>query len=230
MDSQKPKKIKVLENGPYEVTGHVPLNQLRIVSDRRGAAIKYEEIKKYPVEEMYHLCRCGKSKNKPFCDGSHLHGFTGKETASHQTYDEMATFIEGNQIDLMDAESLCAVARFCDTHGTTWNLVEESDSDQANKVIIQQCCDCPSGRLTAVTKDGKRIEPELPQEISILEDTAARAHGPIWVKGGIPVEDANGRPYPVRNRVTLCRCGKSMNKPFCDARHLQKEEGDVYEE
>lgn len=223
MNAQNPKKVKVLENGPYEVTGNASLNQLHFISDNEGASSRYEESKKYPLQETYHLCRCGKSKNKPYCDGSHLEGFMGKETATHQTYDQMAEFTEGNHIDLLDAESLCAVARFCDTNGTTWNLVEKSDTDKTNEIVIQQCCNCPSGRLTAVTKDSKRIEPELPQEISILEDPAAEVHGPIWVKGGIFIEDAKGKIYPVRNRVTLCRCGKSHNKPFCDARHMQNQ-------
>jgi len=229
MESQNSKKVKVLENGPYQVSGNVPLNKLRFVPNREGVSVSYEEVQKYPLQETYHLCRCGRSKNKPFCDGTHLEGFFGKETASHQTYEQMAGFTEGKFIDLLDAESLCAVARFCDTNGTTWHLVEDSETSETNDIVIQQCCDCPSGRLTAVTKDGKRIEPELPQEISILEDPSAEVHGPIWVKGGIPIEDAKGRPYPVRNRVTLCRCGKSHNKPFCDARHMQNQ-GETFEE
>lgn len=228
MNTDKTKKIKVLENGPYEVTGNVPLNKLRFVPTKEGASEKYEEVEKYPLQETYHLCRCGRSKKKPFCDGSHLEGFSGKETASKQTYEQMAGFIEGKNIDLLDAEGLCAVARFCDTHSTTWNLVEEGDNDKTNEIVIQQCCDCPSGRLTAVTKDGKKIEPDLPQEISVLDDPIASVHGPIWVKGGIQVEDAQGSPYPIRNRVTLCRCGKSQNKPFCDARHM-KNWGDIDE-
>ncbi|MDU1891453.1 MAG: CDGSH iron-sulfur domain-containing protein [Dysgonomonas sp.] len=223
MSTQDQKKVKVLKNGPYEVTGNIPLNQLRFVPDNEDASLAYKEVKKYPQQETYHLCRCGKTNNKPFCDGSHLQGFDGTETAGHETYDQMAGFTEGKFIDLLDAEKLCAVARFCDTNGTTWNLVEESESDKTNDIVIQQCCDCPSGRLTAVTKDGKRIEPKLPQEISILEDPAVKVHGPIWVKGGIAIEDADGIVYPVRNRVTLCRCGKSQNKPFCDARHMQNE-------
>jgi CDGSH-type Zn-finger protein len=40
------------------------------------------------------------------------------------------------------------------------------------------------------------------------------------VKGGVPVESADGTVYEVRNRVTLCRCGKSTNKPFCDGTHI----------
>jgi CDGSH-type Zn-finger protein len=42
---------------------------------------------------------------------------------------------------------------------------------------------------------------------------------PIWVRGGICIESADGTPYEVRNRVTLCRCGASANKPFCDGQH-----------
>ena len=43
--------------------------------------------------------------------------------------------------------------------------------------------------------------------------------GPIWVKGGIRIEGADGKSYEIRNRVTLCRCGQSSNKPFCDGTH-----------
>jgi hypothetical protein len=46
-------------------------------------------------------------------------------------------------------------------------------------------------------------------------------HGLLWVRGGIPVVSADGKPYTVRNRLTLCRCGKSRNKPFCDGSHVQ---------
>ena len=49
---------------------------------------------------------------------------------------------------------------------------------------------------------------------------AAGEHGPLWVRGGIPVMSADGKPYAIRNRVTLCRCGKSGNKPFCDGSRI----------
>jgi CDGSH-type Zn-finger protein len=35
----------------------------------------------------------------------------------------------------------------------------------------------------------------------------------------VRVVAADGTPYEVRNRVTLCRCGNSRNKPFCDGSH-----------
>jgi len=43
----------------------------------------------------------------------------------------------------------------------------------------------------------------------------------IWVKGGIPIQSSKGFVYEIRNRVTLCRCGKSANKPFCDGTHVK---------
>ena len=44
--------------------------------------------------------------------------------------------------------------------------------------------------------------------------------GPIYVSGGIRVESFDGRGYEIRNRQTLCRCGGSKNKPFCDCSHF----------
>ena len=91
MESNGEKKIKVLPNGPYEVIGNVPLNQLRYVGNHKGATTGYKEIQTYAVEGVYHLCRCGGSQNKPFCDGTHKkNGFKGDTPASHDSYDEKA--------------------------------------------------------------------------------------------------------------------------------------------
>ena len=68
---------------------------------------------------------------------------------------------------------------------------------------------------------GDVLEPEFEPSIGLVEDIQAGKMGPLWVRGGIPVESADGFTYEIRNRVTLCRCGKSSNKPFCDGKHLQ---------
>ena len=72
---------------------------------------------------------------------------------------------------------------------------------------------CPSGRLVETTPSGEDREPAFEPSIGVIRD------GPIWVRGGIPVESADGFTYEIRNRVTLCRCGHSSNKPFCDGSH-----------
>ena len=66
---------------------------------------------------------------------------------------------------------------------------------------------------------GQAIEPDLEPSISLIENPQTGTSGPIWVKGRIPIESADGFEYESRNRVTLCRCGKSNNKPFCDGSH-----------
>ena len=66
---------------------------------------------------------------------------------------------------------------------------------------------------------GQLHEPTLPVSIGLVEDPAQGCSGPLWLRGGIPVVGADGVEYEVRNRVTLCRCGGSKNKPFCDGTH-----------
>ena len=70
-------------------------------------------------------------------------------------------------------------------------------------------------------ESGKTIEPELEPSIVVIEYPPRGEHGPLWVRGGIPVVSADGKPYHIRNRLTLCRCGRSENKPFCDGSHVQ---------
>jgi len=81
---------------------------------------------------------------------------------------------------------------------------------------------CPSGRLTACDKKtGEKIEQDLEPSLGLIEDPEAKVSGPIAVKGGVVVEGAEGKEYEPRNRATLCRCGQSQNKPFCDGAHIR---------
>jgi CDGSH-type Zn-finger protein len=70
------------------------------------------------------------------------------------------------------------------------------------------------------------LEPDLPQQVAItIEMTeAGPIDGPLWVSGGIPVARSDGQPFETRNRVTLCRCGLSGNKPLCDGTHRHVQE------
>lgn len=217
------RKVKVTRNGPYIVSGGVPLLDMVICVDAEGECHGWRIDRQYPLREKYSLCRCGQSRSKPFCDGRHSEvGFDGAEAASRQTYMEQARKIAGPGIDLTDAAGFCAEARFCHRAGGTWKLTRRSDDPEARKTAIEEACNCPSGRLVAWDKEGKAIEPDLEQSIGVVQDLQENAEGPLWVRGGIPIESAAGATYEVRNRVTLCRCGRSANKPFCDGRHLKK--------
>ena len=217
------KKITIMPSGPYSVPADIPLDQILLVDDGTGATKEWEKGQSYgPHKEEYHLCRCGHSKNKPYCDGTHVEaGFVGHETASHEPYLDNVTVYEGERIDLLDNEQFCAVARFCDADPSVWEAAEESHKEGYREIAVKKACNCISGRLVAAEKNGAMIEPELEQGVSLVEDVAQNCKGPLWVKGGIAIEDSQGRAYEVRNRVTLCRCGNSSNMPFCDASHLQ---------
>jgi CDGSH-type Zn-finger protein len=215
-------KIKVTENGPYEVTGGVPLSDQEILFDEDGYTHGWKQTKQYPTESNYRLCRCGHSKNKPFCDETHKEiGFKGQEKADNTPYIEQAEETDGPELSLTDAKAFCADARFCDRAGGTWELTKHSDEPESRATAIEEAWDCPSGRLVVWDKDGTAIEPALEPSIGVVNDVQAHRRGPLWVRGGIPVESADGKIYERRNRVTLCRCGKSINKPFCDGSHMR---------
>jgi len=218
------KRIKVTENGPYEVSGNIPLDLQEIETDSKGYPLKYKKIKDYSNQESYQLCRCGHSSAKPFCDDSHIRvKFNGKENALKNNYLERADEVEGNNLILTDDFSLCSQAGFCrGKQGETWDLIK-SKNKKDNNIAIQQCFDCPSGRLVMWDEKTKKpIEPDFKPHVSILNEPWKKVEGSIWVKGMIPIESSNGKTYEIRNRVTLCRCGKSLNKPFCDGTHRIK--------
>ena len=215
-------KITVSRNGPYIVTGGVPLITSEIRHDEEGYCRNWREVKRYPLQEQYALCRCGRSKNKPFCDGTHtkIH-FDGTETGDYEPYSIGAKVISGPVLTLTDNKHLCVHAGFCVRAGGTWDLVRQSYNPEARDTAVEEACNCPSGRLVILDNvTGKAIEPEFEKSIVVIESPPRHEHGPLWVCGGIPIKSADGKQYEIMNRVTLCRCGKSKNKPFCDGTHV----------
>ena len=129
-------KIKIEKNGRYIISGNVPIS-LKIIG--RGN----NEDAHFPQKQVYSLCRCGKSKNAPYCDGTHIKiGFNGTETASRKNFSErIVNKIEGPELDLLD-DGRCAYARFCHTsNGDTWNLTRSSNITDNKKDAIKSACD-----------------------------------------------------------------------------------------
>lgn len=219
-------KIKVTENGPYLVTGGIPIKEMIITPV--GHHYEFREGRALPQAEEYALCRCGSSHNAPFCDGSHekVH-FHGTETASREVYlKRIEDVTEGDTIALLD-DNRCAFARFCHTErGSIWEVTEQDGDTENREAAIKAAKECPAGRLVMVDKEGNVLEETFEPEIIIMQDPEKGASAGIFVKGPVTVEGADGVAYEVRNRVALCRCGKSRNKPFCDASHVSVEFND----
>src|SRR5438128_2147956 len=95
-------KITIAKNGPYVVSGSVPLTKETIGTDAGGESVKWVGDH-HPVAKQgsYALCRCGGSSTKPFCDGTHArNGFDGSETASREPFMKQAKILDGPTMQL----------------------------------------------------------------------------------------------------------------------------------
>jgi CDGSH-type Zn-finger protein len=215
--------IKVCKNGPYRVSGAIPLLELTVVNDAEDCPCGYRISVRYPVQEAYSLCRCGQSKDKPFCDDTHKQAhFSGTETASRVPYLSRAEELDGPALILNDVRDLCSHVGMCNCAGGIRELTLRSNDPEARRVALREVGNCNSGRLVALDKSSRKpIEPEFNPSIAVVEEPLRGYSGPLWVRGYVPIEAANGTIYEIRNRVTLCRCGISSNKPFCDGSHRE---------
>ncbi|WP_423364314.1 CDGSH iron-sulfur domain-containing protein [Mycoplasma sp. P36-A1] len=223
-------RVTILKDGPYLVSGDIPLFYKRIV--KKGRIVDLETVKQIETNqnESYALCRCGKSKTMPFCDGSHEHAhFDGTETANRNNYLERADVLNGPEMDMYD-DGRCAYARFCHRqHGDVWQETMDSYDATKKEEAYLGADLCPAGRLTASSKDGNLHEPELEPKIVIAYDKPLKISAGMWLEGYIPLYSSDGYMYELRNRYALCRCGESEIKPFCDAIHVNIEFDDKLE-
>ena len=214
-------RIIVNSNGPYLVLGEIPLVRRYTAKTIYGEPMEWDAVGvagfDIPVDGPYELCRCGQSKNMPFCDKTHQQiAFNGELKADRRLSVERRRSFQGSNFRMTDDGILCSNAGFCGTRLTkVWKMIQSSDDPEVRARILRMVENCPSGRLVAWTEDGQEVEPEFKPSIAAVTD------GPLWVRGGIPIEAPDGFVYEVRNRVTLCRCGSSRNMPFCDGSHEQ---------
>lgn len=210
--------IEVTTQGPYVVSGSVPLRRRRIIRSERDEAITWETTEHLPGGESYALCRCGGSANKPFCDGTHkTRDWDGTQTADPDTYDQRSTTYPGEHVVVRDDRTVCAHAGFCGNKATNvWKMVGTTNDTQQRSHMMAMIERCPSGALTyRIDPGGPDLEPDVPPAVSVIDD------GPLEVTGGIAVTRSDGVMFETRNRMTLCRCGASKSKPLCDGSHAQ---------
>lgn len=168
------------------------------------------------TEAQFWLCRCGGSANKPFCDGTHKRNGFSSACQSDPAQNQRKDYV-GKGLTIHDTRSACAHAGHCTEHSSSvFSMTARPwitpDGDAIEKTIATIGM-CPSGAL-AYSIDGVMHEPAARAPgIRITKD------GPYAVVGGPRLI---GDAAPVSNEhYTLCRCGQSKNKPFCDGAHWQ---------
>ncbi len=189
-------------NGPYLV------KDLQTLQNSQG-----EQLETQPT---FALCRCGGSKKKPFCDGTHAKiGFSDKKE-ERRTEDRRHDYT-GEVITVHDNRGICAHASLCsDGLSAVFQLEHEPwidpDAAQAEE-IIAIVKSCPSGALSySVDREEQRDQAREPA-------IRVSKNGPYLVTGGPELVDVGRGQGASTEHFTLCRCGASKNKPFCDGSH-----------
>ncbi len=195
-------KITGSENGPLKV-------------DCAGAKLSKEGTV-FETKNPFYLCRCGHSKNKPLCDGSHTKiGFN----SAKEIKEESLQVYKGKDIIINFNKSICSGAAICvrglgsvfhSGFSKGW-IVPDADN---NENIISQISSCPSGALSYTLQDKTAIDSRIIPKINIIKN------GPYKVEG-IALEGFVTPNNFCPTKYTLCRCGYSKNKPYCDYSHAQ---------
>jgi thiamine pyrophosphate-dependent acetolactate synthase large subunit-like protein/CDGSH-type Zn-finger protein/nitrite reductase/ring-hydroxylating ferredoxin subunit len=195
-------RIKPTKNGPLQV------EDLERMTNSRDEAITLEK-------ETY-LCRCGGSKQKPFCDGTHARkGFQDKKSED-RVLDQKLNYV-GKKITIHDNRGICSHAGFCSGnlplvfHGgeEPWIDADAAESEEIKRVIRM----CPSGALS-YTENGVEYNHFHEQpEIHVAPN------GPYYVRGNVSIKNKDMGDKASDEHYTLCRCGQSRNKPRCDGSH-----------
>ncbi len=205
--SAKP-QIVCLSNGPYYLLNDPTPKVVPNLQNSKGETCS--------TVTGVALCRCGGSKNKPFCDGTHgTIGFTDKKEADG-SLDKRVNYA-GKKITIHDNRGLCAHAGHCDGNLASVFIIDKKpwiDPDGATaEEIIEVIEKCPSGALSYTIDDVEHRDQDRGPLVTVTKD------GPYAVTGGIELA---GQPLcegASTEHYTLCRCGGSKNKPFCDGAH-----------
>jgi CDGSH-type Zn-finger protein len=191
------------KNGPYVVKG------LRNLQNGANGEV-------YEAKEVTALCRCGGSKNKPYCDGTHAKiGFTD-DKVDDRAPDKREDFA-GDGVTVHDNRGICAHAGRC-TEGlpSVFRLRKEPFVDATGAPadrIAEVIRTCPSGALSYSIGGVEHRDQDQPPGVVVVPG------GPYAVRGGGQIEGEVLAEGASREHFTLCRCGGSKNKPLCDGSH-----------
>jgi len=170
-------------------------------------------------KKVFALCRCGQSKNKPFCDGSHNDAEFDSRPADISAKDHIYDYA-GQEANVHFSKLLCSHAGECGRRALAifnpaqkpWVQPDNGSIDQIKDVIAA----CPSGALRMSMSDQTPVDVNS-DDVSITVDR----NGPYRVRN-VPIDVPNWAKGQTPQKYVLCRCGKSGNKPFCDGTHYDQ--------
>lgn len=200
-------RIECVPNGPLRVHG------LTTLRNAKGAALA--------TKDVIVLCRCGGSSKKPYCDGTHRTNGFNSAKLDDRTPDRLDIYPStSKRITLHDNRSVCAHAGHCtDGLPRTFRYDQEPfvnpDADPVER-IIETVNRCPSGALSYTIESAADAPPATTSEHPAIFVSP----GPYAVTGNIAIDQPMSRGAST-SRYTLCRCGGSKNKPFCDGTHWE---------
>jgi CDGSH-type Zn-finger protein len=201
-DQDKKPAVEIGKNASIKVTG------LENFYNSRG-----EKIETRPTT---FLCRCGASENKPCCDGRHTRiGFTG-EKSEDRVRERWKDYV-GEKIIVRDNRGICSHSGICvnelrpvfDKNRRPWIRPDSAEVAAVIDIVRR----CPSGALRYLVDGVEHKDFDNEPAIHIEKN------GPLNVAGGIEFKDPDGYEPASKEHYSLCRCGASKNKPFCDGSH-----------
>ena len=207
MPTEKP-KIACLPNGPYYLLNDLTPQLIPNLQKSNGEPCL--------TVRGVALCRCGGSNNKPFCDGTHGKNGFSDQKLTDGALDQRKTYV-GKNISIHDNRGICAHAGYCSDHlSAVFKLGAEPwiNPDAASaQEIIETIQKCPSGALSYTVANVEQPDQDRAPMVTVTQN------GPYAVTGGIGLIDQVPGDGASTEHYTLCRCGASKNKPFCDGSH-----------
>ena len=193
--------IELVEDGPYRIADSFQLL----------------DTKRNPIQThgLVELCRCGDSKNKPFCD--ELGCKKGFQTADENVPENRREYTGVNISVSFDASRCIHVAECLsnapdvfDVKKRPWINLEGADMERVARVVQR----CPSGELQY-----RRLHRSIDEEPDQPATIRVTRNGPYYLRGEIEITGPKDGQRLNGNQLALCRCGSSRNKPFCDNSH-----------
>ncbi|WP_299846659.1 CDGSH iron-sulfur domain-containing protein [uncultured Roseovarius sp.] len=198
-------EIEERENGPLVAKGIA-----RMVGPD-GAEVE--------TKEVMALCRCGQSKNKPFCDGSHKEAGFESRGGEPAGKDKLLTYVGANATVTYNP-MICSHAAECGRLASNIFNPEQKPWVQPDNGTVAEVeavvAACPSGALALKHADGA-LEHHLADRCNVVIEK----NGPYWIQNVKSPVSVQGEGMSSKKYV-LCRCGLSGNKPYCDGSHRDK--------